>query len=757
MRTLRIDGAAWLRAVLLTLLMTLPGAFPVSAQTAAPTAPATTSPATAAPSVAELQTLLQTLQDDEARAALVQQLQALAAVRRGTEAAPAAPAEPADFFARVTGRLNAAADDVLLGIAMMLDAPYLLDWANAQITDEAARAGWRAVGLACLAVFGTALLAEWLSRRLLARIGRYAPTRGNGRVRLVLPVLALLLETLPILAFGLAALAASAIMLSPYQPGAEAIRVLVWAAIKARLLVAVAKALLVPGPDWPSLIPAGGETRNYLLIWVRRFAFCGFLGFAIVQAAWWLGAPGGILGVVEKGVGLVLAGLAIVFVLQNRAAVARWIAGDGGTGSGSSWARLRRHLGDTWHILATVYIIAVLIVFWLHQEGGSAYVLRATALSLLAVAAARLLAHLIERLSRRGFAVAPDLKERFPQLEHRANRYLHLLIKLATVAIYGITALAVLQAWDVAAFAWFRTEFGRHATGALLSIAVVLAISLAVWEIFAAAIERNLAGLEQAGAPSRNRRRTLLPLLRTTLLCFIIIVAGLTVLSQLGINIAPLLAGAGVIGLAVGFGSQTLVKDVITGLFILIEDQIAVGDIVDLGNGHSGVVEAISIRTIRLRDLSGIVHTVPFSAVTSVKNLTKDFSFVVARVTIAYRENIDEVVEMLRGVCDGLAEDPELRPFILDRFDFLGVDALNEFSLVLLFRVRTLPAKQWVVGRALNRRIKIAFDEHGIAIRDPSPVKITGPALAAFGERPEAGETDADSQPRASAPLRRSA
>ena len=296
----------------------------------------------------------------------------------------------------------------------------------------------------------------------------------------------------------------------------------------------------------------------------------------------------------------------------------------------------------------------------------------------------------------------------------------------------------MLQAWDIAAFDWFRTEFGRRATGGLLSIAVVLVVSLAVWEIFSAAIERNLAGLEQAGAPGRNRRRTLLPLLRTTMLCVIVIVAGLTVLSQLGINIAPLLAGAGVIGLAVGFGSQALVKDVITGLFILMEDQIAVGDIVDLGKEHAGVVEAISIRTIRLRDLSGIVHTVPFSEVTSVKNLTKDFSFVVARVAIAYREKIDEVVEILRGACDELAEDAELGSFILDRFDYLGVDSLNEFSLVLIFRVRTLPAKQWAVGRALNRRIKMAFDAHGIAMRDPSPVNITGPMLAALGEQARA-------------------
>ncbi len=643
MEPIILTKSAWLRVLIFTLLTALPVAAPVWAQTAAPVPPVTeatapTAPSKAEPSAAELQALLQTLQDDTARAALIKQLQALAVVQRAGGAPVAQPAAPADFVARVTERLHEMADDALLGIAVMLDAPRLADWAHAQISDPAARAKWRDVSLAFVVIFGAAVVAEWLSRRLMARLGRYAPApHENGRARFVLFLLGLILETLPIVAFALGALTASAIMLPRYQPGAEAIRVMVWAVIEARMVLAVAKAVLTPRPAWPSPIPAGEETRNYLLIWVRRFAFWGFLGFATVQAAWWLGAPGGILGIIEKAIGFVLAGLAIVFVLQNRAAVATWIAGDG-SASSIGWRRLRRHLGDTWHLLAIIYIIAVLVVFSLHQEGSSTYVLRATALSLLAIAAARLLAHGIDRLSRRGLAIASDLKERFPLLEERANRYLHLLIKLATVAIYGVAALAVMQAWDIAAFEWFRTEFGRRATGGLLSIAVVLVVALAVWEIFSAAIERNLAGLGQAGAPARNRRRTLLPLLRTTMLCVIVVVAGLTVLSQLGINIAPLLAGAGVIGLAVGFGSQALVKDVITGLFILMEDQIAVGDIVDIGKEHAGVVEAISIRTIRLRDLSGIVHTVPFSEVTSVKNLTKDFSFVVARVAIAYRE-----------------------------------------------------------------------------------------------------------------------
>jgi small conductance mechanosensitive channel len=347
------------------------------------------------------------------------------------------------------------------------------------------------------------------------------------------------------------------------------------------------------------------------------------------------------------------------------------------------------------------------------------------------IVGARLLVRFVEELSAHGFAVAPELKAHFPLLEQRANRYLPILTGLVSAAVYVLAALAVLQAWDFGSFAWFETGIGRRVTGGLLSIALVLAIALAAWEIFAAAIERHLAALDANGAPSRARRRTLLPLLRTTMLCVIVVIAALIILSQIGINIAPLLAGAGVVGLAIGFGSQALVKDIITGLFILIEDQIAVGDIVDVGKDHAGVVEAISMRTIRLRDQGGVVHTVPFSEVTSIKNMTKDYAYAVARVGIAYGEDIDRVAEILRGVCDELMADETTGPLILDPFDYQGVDRLDEFSVILLLRVRTLPGKQFSVGRALNQLIKIAFEKHGIAGRDPSPVLVTGPAATA--------------------------
>ncbi len=714
---------------------------------ARPALPASPLPAGPAPSVGELEQLVGTLQDDKARAALVTQLQALIAAQRAT---PTETSEPTDFLAGLSHRINALMEEVLAGVAVIVDAPRLIAWGQAQIADEAARSRWIEVTLAFAIVFGLALVAEWLVRWIFARLLPRTPSADpKGRLMQALRAgTAILAEVLPIVVFAVTALVALAMTVPPFTMARFALAVLVEATITARLILAVGKGILVPALGAPGLVPASEETRNYLLIWLRRFTCWTVFGYAVAAAAWWLGIPGGLYALMLKIIGLVVAILALVFILQNRVWVSRWIAGEAPT-EGGGWTRARRRLGESWHFLAILYIVGIYLVYALRIEGGSGYILRATVISLIVIAGARLLVRFAGQLSARGFAVAPELKARFPLLEQRANRYLPILTGLVSAAVYVLAALAVLQAWDFGSFAWFETGIGRRVTGGLLSIALVLAIALAAWEIFAAAIERHLAALDANGAPSRARRRTLLPLLRTTMLCVIVVIAALIILSQIGINIAPLLAGAGVVGLAIGFGSQALVKDIITGLFILIEDQIAVGDIVDVGKEHSGVVEAISIRTIRLRDQAGVVHTVPFSEVTSIKNMTKDYTYAVARIGIAYGEDIDRVVEILRGVCDELTADETVGPLILDPFDYQGVDRLDEFSVVLLLRVRTVPGKHFAVGRALNRLIKIAFEKHGIAGRDPSPVLLTGPAAAV------AAKPDGDDGGTAVAPTQR--
>ncbi len=732
-----------LRARLLPALLLI-SLWPTFASAASPT------PAAGNPSTAELEQLVQTLKNDKGREAFVAQLDALIAAQRGVAAKPA---EPEDLISVLSDRINALGDEVLAGAAVLVDAPLLLAWVKGQIANEYTRALWIQVAYSLVIVFGTGLVAEWVVRRLLARVmpRAPAPTRKRMAVRLLLIGGALMIEALPVAVFAGTAIAALALTIPPFAMARYALSDLIEATIAVRLIIAVARAVLVPAYADDNLIPASEETRNYLLIWVRRFACWGIFGYALAAATWWLGVPGGIYALLLKISALVLAILGVVFILQNRAVVAGWIEGSDTTES-DGLSRMRRRLAEIWHILAIVYIGAIYLAYALRVEGGSGFILRATLVSLVVIVGARLLVRFIEQLSAQGFAVAPDLKARFPELEKRTNRYLPILTGLSAIGIYALTFLLVLQAWDVRSFAWFETGLGRQTAGALLSIGLVLAIALAVWELFSAAIERQLAGLDAHGAPSRARRRTLLPLLRTTLLCVIVAIAGLTILSQIGVSIAPLLAGAGVVGLAVGFGSQALVKDVITGLFILVEDQVAVGDVVDLGKEHKGVIEAISVRTIRLRDQTGAVHTVPFSEVTSVKNMTKDFAYAIARISVAYREDTDRVIEILRQVCDELNADTELRPWILDPFDYQGIDSLDESSVALVLRVRTVAGKQFIVGRALNRLIKIAFEKHGIAMRDPAPMALGSPTTSQVTAAP-----DSRAQTESLLPARRTA
>jgi len=270
---------------------------------------------------------------------------------------------------------------------------------------------------------------------------------------------------------------------------------------------------------------------------------------------------------------------------------------------------------------------------------------------------------------------------------------------------------------------------GSRLLGTLFSIGLTLALALLVWEAANTAIQRRLARLSRDSQAARSARvRTLLPMLRTVIGVVILVFAVLSALAQIGVNVAPLLAGAGVIGLAIGFGSQTLVRDVITGGFLLLEDAVAVGDVVQLG-GLSGVVEHLSIRSIKLRAQDGSVHIVPFSAVTTVTNMTRDFAFAVLDVTVGYDEDPDRVADALREIGREIRAEPKWQGLIRDDMDVLGVEKLADSGVLVRARVKTEPAARWNVGRELNRRIKQRFDALGIQIPRPTPMVMV--------ERPE--------------------
>ena len=417
-----------------------------------------------------------------------------------------------------------------------------------------------------------------------------------------------------------------------------------------------------------------------------------------------------------KALGLAVGLLLVMLVLQNRMPVASWIRGD----ADAFLPVLRRRVADVWHILTIVYLAASYSVWALEIEGGFQFVLRATALSVTIVVFGRLIELFLRKLVRRAFALGQELNTRLPGLEARTNRYLPLIQSTARGVLYVLVVLAVLQAWGLNIFSWFASDVGRFVIGRAIMIVLIVGVAVLVWEIIGAMIERYLAATDSDGntVTRSQRARTLLPLLRNVFTVVLSVVVTMTVLSELGLNIAPLLAGAGVVGLAVGFGAQTLVKDVITGIFILLEDSISAGDVIEVA-GHSGVVESVTIRTIRLRDVSGTVHTVPFSDVSSIKNLTRDYSYAFMEIGVGYREDIDAVFAVIEELGAELRADPDFADRILDDIQVQGLDRFADSAVIVRARIKTKPLQQWGVRRAFNLRMKRRFDELGIEIPFP--------------------------------------
>ncbi len=256
--------------------------------------------------------------------------------------------------------------------------------------------------------------------------------------------------------------------------------------------------------------------------------------------------------------------------------------------------------------------------------------------------------------------------------------------------------------------------------GPALKVAVVLALAGLVWKLTLSGIS---AGFESAAARAENSRRaaqlrSLRPLVRGAARVMICVLAALLAISQLGIQIAPLLAGAGVVGIALGLGAQSIVKDYLTGFSMIIEDIASVGDVVRIGDS-GGLVESMTLRTIRLRDFDGTLHVIPYGEAQVVHNLTKTFSYYVVELPISYDSDIDKALALMAAVGAEMQSEERFASKILELIEVVGVDRLADSGVVLKARIKTAPIQQWSVGREYNRRIKLAFDRAGVEIPVP--------------------------------------
>ena len=752
--------------MLLCGLVLLPLTWPAAQTAPSPTPAAPARPAEPGAAAAlppgEAERLLRLLQDDASRAELIRTLRGLAAAGDGAPAiaeaatgAPAAaangqaaavaqPAQPAtpeilapntlgaQLLQGASQRLSGLSEQLVTAAQTIADLPSVMRWMSSLARDPVTQhrvmdAAWKLV-----LVLGLGLLAEWAAARALARtrdaLDARAPEEGEAfsRLRRVPLVVARLgLDLMPIAAF--AVVSYGLIGAVRPLPTTEVVLLTVNNAYMASRAVMVAsRMLLSPASPLLRLLPVADETAAYITVWLRRITVVLVFAYATAEAGLQFGLPWSAYDSILRVSLLLVTLFLVVVILQNRTHVSAALrAPPVGEGHQPDGARrlmrtVRDRAADLWHIIAIAWLIAAWGVWALEVDGGFWRLIRLSLATLLILLAGRLADLAMRRALARAFRIMPDLAHRHPGLEERANRYLPMLKGTLSVLIGAVTLLLLLETLGLEAFAWFgQGKLGSRLVGSLVSIGLTLLVAMAAWEAANAAIQRHLQQLSRDAKAARSARvRTLLPMLRTALMVTIVITVAFIVLTEIGVNVAPLIAGAGVVGIAIGFGSQTLVRDVITGVFLLFEDAIAVGDVVQVG-GLSGVVEQLSIRSIKLRAQDGSLHLVPFSAVTTVTNMTRDFAFAVLDVSVAYGEDTDRVAEVLKAVAAEMRDEARWRAVIRDDLDILGVERLADSGVVIRIRIKTEPTGRWVVSREMNRRIKKRFDELGIEIPYP--------------------------------------
>lgn len=740
--------------------------------------PARAQPAAAppAPTAAPLapdqaQRTLDILRDEKRRTALIETLEAIArtspAASNSTPAqpAPAVAASPglplqpdslgAQLIVQISAAVSEAGTQIVASLRSVNDLPLLWRWLSAQATDPASRARVLDTAWKLLVVVAAAFAAERAGAFLLRRI-REALSRGahaspalpqgspetpnesglaaaeageserSARQRRLTGALSALrrlpyllgrlaLDLVPIALFALVGNFLLGTDLGEPPLNRLAIVAVVQAYVAVRIVLAVAALLVSPASPRLRLLQVSDWAASFLTRWIRRITVVALVGYGIAEVGLLFGMYRTAYETLLKLFALVVHVCLVVAVLQAREPVARRIHAR--HNARGPWAMTLNRLSEGWHLVAIFYIVALWLVWAIELRNGYVRLIRFFLITAGVLIGSRLLAIVIlggfDRLR-----IGPDVAARHPGIEARLNAYYPFVRALLMTVIGMFTLVAMIEAWGFGIVGWLQyTGLGSRSVSAILLIGVTVLLAVLVWEGANAGIEMHLVKLgQQAQLARAGRLRTLLPMLRTVLLVTIVLVVALMTLSELGVNIAPLLAGAGVVGIAVGFGSQKLVQDLITGLFLLLENAMQVGDVVTLG-GLSGTVEALSIRTIRLRALDGSIHIIPFSAVTTVTNQTRDYGYAVLDVSVGLNEEPGRVIEVLKGVAEEMRSDAKWANILLEPLDIMGVERFIDTAWVLRARVKTQPASRWAVGRELNRRIKMKFDE--LAIESP--------------------------------------
>ena len=667
----------------------------------------------------QLEDLVSTLEDADERAVFLDNLKALIAAEQGQgdDGADGSGGDH-DPSLRIIDDITAGIDKLDDNLGDLLtdfrDGGGLAEWFDTQTSDPDRADLWVEALWQLLVIAVAAGVVGWLIKFLLRghvrRLEDHGTASWAGRFGMTLLRLALLLVAVAAMAGG--AYGAMALLALNSLAGAIATPV-VLAIIVARSLLIVAKCGFSPLVSQLRLVPLADRQAAYLYVWTARFIVVVTYGVCLAELLLALGVPDSVYIFVTRLLALMLVAMMFVFILQVRQNVADWIREHPSTGGAQV---LRNRVADIWHVIALLMVVSIFLVWLLEVEGGFGFLVRGSVVSVFALFVALVISTSMRSGLDRLFTIREDLRVRYPGLNRRANKYVFVLRLILNVVVWFVATVVILEAWGIDALTLMARPEGVALLGHIINLAIIALVAVLAWELGDGLITNRIA--PSAEDDGSARLRTLLPLLRKILLVTICTITVITILSELGIDIGPLLAGAGVVGLAVGFGAQALVRDVITGAFILFEDQVQVGDFVEAG-GKMGTVELLSIRTMQMRDLDGYVHTVPFGEVTSVTNMTRDYGYAVIDVGVAYQENTDHVLEVIKDVDKEAREDEVLAERMVGDLEVFGVHSLDDSAVTVRVRIKTLAGYQWGIRREYFRRIKMKFDEVGIEIPFP--------------------------------------
>ncbi|WP_037391455.1 mechanosensitive ion channel family protein [Sinorhizobium fredii] len=670
--TFRLGGRG---AILALIVLILQFAFgfvaPLAAQEAAPTAPP-----------AKVQQLIELLDDPEVR-------QWLAAKQTPPQPQAATPPSgvASQWVAQIRRHLGGMRD---AGPRLVPEWMAARERIAAEMQNQGAMPILRGFGFVLLVGYG----AEFLLRYLLRRSAhRSAVQPGYG--------LAAFVRIAPLVVFAIAAIAAFVLADWPSRLEA-AVAPLLIAWIVARLLIAVAAAVAKPAYENAAAVetqeagmPPAPDVARF---WHRRFVLivCAVaVLWAVMDMMQALSFSADVRDLTGAGLGLVVLGIGIDTVLRRPA----------------------QEMTGGRRILRNALLIAYLILLWIVWVAGmkvlfwlGVYILGLPPLLRLVSAATRTMLDA---------EAADNIRVMRNVLIDRGARFAIIALAAAWLAIvFRFNGSAMMQ----------DDAFNRIFRGLLAGVVILLAADF-IWQLVKEFINLRLkqASVEMADPAqvARDMRlRTLLPILRNFLAVFIVVVAGMMVLSGLGVAVGPLIAGAGVFGVAIGFGSQTLVKDILSGVFYMMDDAFRVGEYIQSGS-YMGTVESFSIRSVKLRHHRGPVFTVPFGTLGAVQNMSRDWVIDKFMINVSYDADVAKVKKVVKGIGAALLEDEELGPLIIETVKMKGVEQFGDYGITLSFAMTTKPGHQTQIRRRAQAMIKEAFDANGINFASPT-VQVAG-------------------------------